>query len=63
MREDHGRYEELVQRYRYLGHDDKLLARKLELLDCVAQDDLGETIRVHLCDTGNETTCVLSDNG
>ena len=33
----------------YLGHDDKLLARKLELPDGVTQDDLGETVRIHLC--------------
>ena len=47
----------------YLRHDDKLIARKLELLDGIAQDNLGESVRVHLCDTGDETTCVPSDNG
>ena len=34
--------------FTYLGHDDKLLARKLELPDGVTQDDLGETVRVYL---------------
>ena len=30
----------------HLGHDDNLLARELELLDSVAQDDLRKTVRV-----------------
>ena len=47
--------------YRYLGHDDKLIARKLELLDRVAQDDFRETVRVHLCGTGSEIPAVPSD--
>ena len=45
-------------RWKYLGHDNELVARELELLDGVAQDDLGETVRVHLCDTSSELTCV-----
>ena len=47
--------------YKYLGHDDKLIARKLELLDSVAQDDLGETVRIHLCGTGSEIPSIPSD--
>ena len=46
----------------YLRHDDKLIAWKLELLDRVAQNDLGESVRVHLCDTSNEIHCVPSDD-
>ena len=32
----------------HLRHDDKFLARKLELLDRVSEDDLRETVRVCL---------------
>ena len=46
----------------HLGHYDKLIAWKLELLDRVAQNDLGESVRVHLCDTSNEIPCVPSDD-
>ena len=38
-------------RCEYLGHDDKLIAWKLELLDRVAQDDLGKTIGIDLSAT------------
>ena len=32
----------------YLGHDDNLLPRYPQLLDCIPQDDLGETIGIDL---------------
>ena len=32
----------------YLRHDDDLITRKLQLLDCVSKDNLGETVRVYL---------------
>lgn len=31
-----------------LGHDNNLFTRQVQLLDRIAQDDLGETVRVDL---------------
>ena len=45
-------------RRKYLGHDNELVARELEFLDGIAQDDLGETVRVHLYDTSSEMACL-----
>ena len=33
---------------KHLGHDDEFIARKVQLLDRITQNDFGETIRVDL---------------
>lgn len=37
-----------MQKIAYLGHDDKLLTREVELSDRLADDGLGTSVRVQL---------------
>lgn len=40
--------QKLGKNKKHLGHHDNLLAWELELFDRIAQDDLGETVRIYL---------------
>ncbi len=41
----------------YLRHDDKLVTGKVELLDGVSENDLGETVGVYLRNQGLSFRC------